>query len=91
MRYINEIILHCTATKEGIDFNATDIDRWHKERGFKKIGYHYVIRLDGTIEEGRPLEEMGAHATGHNAHSIGIVYVGGLDKKGKSKDTRTIQ
>lgn len=91
MRYINEIIIHCSATKEGLSFNANDIDRWHKQRGFKRIGYHYVILLDGTIQQGRELEAVGAHATGHNAHSIGICYIGGLDSKGKPKDTRTNQ
>ena len=89
MRKINEIIIHCSATKEGMDFNAKDIDRWHKQRGFKKIGYHYVIKLDGTVEKGRGLEEVGAHCTNHNRNSIGICYVGGLDKAGKPKDTRT--
>ena len=53
------------------------------------VGYHYVIRLDGTIEQGRPLEMIGAHCTGHNAHSIGICYIGGLDRSGNPKDTRT--
>ncbi len=85
-----EIILHCSATKEGEDFTAKDIDRWHKERGFKKIGYHFVIDLDGTLEKGRQLNERGAHCKGHN-DSIGICYIGGLDKDGKPKDTRTIE
>ena len=66
-----------------------DIDRRHKQRGFKMVGYHFIIRLDGTIEQGRPLEMIGAHCSGHNAHSIGICYIGGLDKSGKPKDTRT--
>lgn len=90
MRTINEIIVHCTATPEGKDFKAKDIDRWHKERGWEKIGYHYVIDLDGTIEKGRGENEVGAHCSGRNAHSIGVVYVGGLAKDGKTpKDTRT--
>lgn len=90
MRKINEIIIHCSATAEGKDFNASDIDRWHKQRGFKKIGYHYVIKLDGTIEKGRGEEEIGAHCTNHNRNSIGICYIGGLAKDGKTpKDTRT--
>lgn len=90
MRTINEIIVHCTATPEGKDFKAKDIDRWHRERGWKKIGYHYVIDLDGTIEKGRGENEVGAHCNGRNAHSIGVVYVGGLAKDGKTpKDTRT--
>ena len=84
-----EIILHCSATKENADFSISDIDRWHRERGFKKVGYHFVIRLDGTIEEGRKENEIGSHCKGHNNKSIGICYIGGLDKDGKPKDTRT--
>lgn len=91
MKTIDSIVIHCTATKEGQNFRAKDIDRWHKERGWKMIGYNYVIGLDGRIEEGRPLTMNGAHCKGWNDHSIGIVYVGGLDKNGKSKDTRTFQ
>lgn len=91
MRYINEIILHCSDTKEGISFNVNDIRRWHKAQGWKDVGYHYVICLDGTVEQGRALEEIGSHTKGHNAHSIGICYIGGLDKNGKPKDTRTTQ
>ena len=90
MRLINEIIIHCSATKAGQDFDVKDIDRWHKERGWKGVGYHYVIKLDGTIQEGRPLDQAGAHCTGHNKKSIGICYIGGLDKSGKPKDTRTV-
>ena len=90
MRLINEIIIHCSATKAGQDFDVNDIDRWHKERGWKGVGYHYVIKLDGTIQEGRPLDQIGAHCTGHNKKSIGICYIGGLDKSGKPKDTRTV-
>ena len=89
MRLINEIILHCTATKEGINYNVSDVDKWHKARGFKGIGYHYLILLDGTVMPGRPVNEIGAHTLGHNQNSIGICYVGGLDKNGKAKDTRT--
>ena len=89
MRQITEIILHCSATPEGKNFKAADIDRWHKAKGWKCIGYNYVIDLDGTIEEGRPLEMTGAHTIGHNKNSIGICYIGGLDNNGKAKDTRT--
>lgn len=86
---VKEIILHCSATKEGADFKAKDIDKWHKQQGWKKIGYHYVIDLDGTLEVGRELFENGAHCIGHNDKAIGICYIGGLDKEGKPKDTRT--
>lgn len=93
---IDAIVIHCSATREGQDVRATDIDKWHKERGFAMIGYNYVIDLDGTIEVGRPLSRDGAHCNTsgvsgrpYNKHSIGICYVGGLDKKGNAKDTRT--
>ena len=90
MRIINEIIVHCAATREGRDFTVEDITRWHKARGFATIGYHYVIYRDGSIHEGRPLEQIGAHCVGHNKHSIGICYIGGCASDGKTpKDTRT--
>jgi N-acetylmuramoyl-L-alanine amidase len=89
MRNINLIIIHCSATKEGQNFHLKDIDRWHRERGYKKVGYHYVIDLDGTVEKGRDESEIGAHCQGKNKNSIGICYVGGLDINGKPKDTRT--
>jgi N-acetylmuramoyl-L-alanine amidase len=89
MRRIDKIILHCSATPEGKHFTVADIDRWHRERGWKGIGYHYVIYLDGSIHKGRPEEIIGAHCSGQNAYSIGICYIGGLDAFGKAKDTRT--
>lgn len=78
MRKINEIIIHCSATAEGKDFTVQDITRWHKQRGFKTIGYHYVIYRNGTVATGRDIAEIGAHCKGHNANSIGICYIGGL-------------
>lgn len=89
MRNIDTIIVHCSATKAGKDFTAADIDRWHRERGFNGIGYHYVIRLDGKIEKGREVALIGAHCKGWNERSIGICYVGGLDEGGQPADTRT--
>lgn len=89
MRAINEIIIHCTATKEGEDYTAADIRQWHKAQGYDDIGYHYVIRIDGSVEVGRNIETIGAHCRGCNANSIGIVYVGGIDHNGEPKDTRT--
>tara|TARA_R110000822_G_scaffold69985_5_gene169566 strand:- start:1654 stop:2100 length:447 start_codon:yes stop_codon:yes gene_type:complete len=90
MRKIDEIIVHCSATREGQDINAKTIRQWHLDRGWKDIGYHYVILLDGTIEKGREDKNEGAHTLGHNHSSIGICYSGGLDKDGKTpKDTRT--
>ena len=93
---IDSIVVHCSATREGQDVRAADIDKWHKERGFSMIGYHFVVDLDGKVEKGRPLTMNGAHCNTsgvsgkpYNSHSIGICYIGGLDKKGKAKDTRT--
>lgn len=88
-RKVTDIVIHCSDTIEGKNFYAHDIDIWHKQRGFRKIGYHFVVDLDGTIELGRPLGEVGAHVTGHNSESIGICYIGGLDQNKKAKDTRT--
>ena len=96
MKNIDSIVIHCSATRAGQDVRAADIDKWHKERGFKMIGYNYVIDLDGTVEIGRPLTMDGAHCNTsgtsgkpYNKHSIGICYVGGLDEKGDPADTRT--
>lgn len=90
MRKITQIVIHCSATPEGKAFTAADIDRWHRERGFNRIGYHFVVGLDGSIQTGRDIADVGAHVAGHNANSIGIVYIGGLAKDGKTpKDTRT--
>ena len=89
MRNIDSIIVHCSATKAGQDFTATDIDRWHRERGFNGIGYHYVVRLDGKLEKGRDVSLAGAHCRGWNERSVGICYIGGLDANGRPADTRT--
>ena len=93
MRTIKKIILHCTATREGEDFSVSDIRKWHTDppRNWSDVGYHFIIRNDenGTIERGRPIERAGAHVKGQNADSVGIAYVGGVDKDLKAKDTMT--
>lgn len=89
MRKISEIIIHCSATIEGRDYTVAEIELWHRQRGFSGIGYHYVIYRDGSIHAGRYLELAGAHCQGHNAHSIGICYIGGLSEECLPKDTRT--
>lgn len=90
-RTITEIIVHCTATPEGKDYTVEDIRKWHKERGWSDIGYHYVIDRKGHILPGRDVDTIGAHCEGHNAHSIGVVYIGGVSAlNGKPKDTRTL-
>lgn len=81
MRKINEIILHCSDSDKKYNFTAKHLNDWHKVRGFDCIGYHFVIDLDGKLENcnsfGRPISKIGAHCKNHNAHSIGICYVGG--------------
>lgn len=90
MRKINQIIIHCSDTIEGKNFTVDDIRRWHKARGWTDIGYHYVVYLDGSIHKGRNEEVVGAHCEGHNAHSIGVCYIGGKEAGTfRAKDTRT--
>ena len=88
-RPMHTIVVHCSATKEGKSYTPADIKKWHLARGFKDIGYHFVVMLDGTIELGRPLNQVGAHVANANTGTIGICYIGGLDSNGKPKDTRT--
>lgn len=96
MRKIEKIILHCSATPEGKDYTVDDIRRWHTNpvsrggRGWSDIGYHYVVYRDGSVHAGRPESKTGAHCAGHNRHSIGVCYIGGLAHDSKTpKDTRT--
>lgn len=72
------MVIHCSATPPGMDIGAKEIDRWHRAKGYFRIGYHFVIRRDGTIEHGRELNAVGAHTLGYNEKSIGICLVGGV-------------
>ena len=90
MRPINKVLIHCSATPEGRDVKTKEIKKWHLSNGWSDIGYHYVIELDGKVVEGRPVELVGAHCVGQNKFSIGVCYVGGMNKSmSKPKDTRT--
>ncbi len=81
MRNINEIILHCSATPAGMDIGAKEIRDWHVNGNhWCDIGYHWVIRRDGTVEKGRPENQVGAHCLNHNANSIGVCMIGGTKK-----------
>lgn len=91
MRQITALVVHCSATPAGKPFRAADIDRWHREKGWDGIGYHFVIPLDGSIEQGRPLDEPGAHVEGHNKTTIGICLIGGVDAFGKPAETFNIE
>jgi N-acetylmuramoyl-L-alanine amidase len=83
MREIKYIVIHCTATKPSQDIGVSEIDEWHKARGWKGVGYHFVVRRDGTVERGRMVEEIGAHAHGYNLESVGVAMVGGVNDEGK--------
>ncbi len=93
MRKIDKIIVHCSATRKGKHFDVEEIRRWHVEgRGWKDIGYHYLIYIDGSIHKGRELNVQGAHVRGENKNSVGICYIGGMDKEGfLPEDTRTTE
>ncbi|PZU82901.1 MAG: hypothetical protein DI527_24570 [Chelatococcus sp.] len=89
-RRIAEIIFHCTATPEGRDVSVETIRDWHVGKGWKDIGYHWIVGLDGVPRPGRPEAQVGAHCEGHNSGTLGVVYVGGVATDGKTaKDTRT--
>ena len=76
-RTIKKLIVHCSASPDSMDVGTKEIRDWHVNgNGWSDIGYHWVIRRDGTIEAGRPEEKSGAHVKGHNSDSIGIVWVG---------------
>jgi hypothetical protein len=83
------IAVHCAATPPTMDVGRAEIDRWHRALGWLMIGYHFVIRRDGRVETGRPLEAIGSHVQGYNSNSVGICLVGGVDAKGKSEDNFT--
>ena len=71
------IVIHCTQTPPGMDVDVDKVTQWHKDRGFDTIGYHYLIKRDGTLQEGRQQDEVGAHAVAVNGTSIGVALVGG--------------
>ena len=87
------MIIHCSAVRPDQTSSAAQIDTWHRKDNHWKfgIGYHYVIRRNGSIEPGRPEYMVGAHCLNHNAHSIGVCYEGGYDARGQPADTRTAE
>ena len=92
MRKIDKIIVHCSATREGVEYSVETIRGWHKMRGWSDIGYHYLVHLDGSISYGRDISKIGSHVKGQNTGSIGVCYVGGVETDGETpKDTRTLE
>lgn len=77
------IFVHCSATKPSMDVGVREISQWHRELGWLAVGYHFIIRRDGTIEEGRPVDVVGSHVKDWNSKSVGVCLVGGIDDKGK--------
>ncbi len=89
MRPVNLIVIHCTATPEGVAYTPGRLEADHRARGFQCTGYHYYVRRSGEVVQTRPLGMIGAHVKGHNRHSIAISYEGGVDAEGQPADTRT--
>lgn len=90
MRDIDYIVIHCAATKPSMDVPIERVKKWHLDRGWSDIGYHYYITRDGEIHKGRKLSTIGAHVRGYNSKSIGICYEGGINESGEPEDNRTI-
>lgn len=89
-RWVNEIIIHCSATKPNMDIGAEWIKNIHvNENKWADIGYHFVIRRNGIIEKGRDLNVIGAHVVGHNTGTIGVCLIGGLSENNKSENNFT--
>lgn len=82
MRSIDTLIIHCSYTPPSMDIGVDEIREWHLRKRWSDIGYHFVIRRDGAVETGRPIDVIGAHAKGHNEGSIGICLVGGMNDNG---------
>ena len=89
-REIDLIVVHCADTYKRMLVGVKEITRWHLDRGWSDCGYHYVIKLDGEVQLGRPEQKIGAHVKGKNRSSVGVCYIGGMDKNMENwLDTRT--
>lgn len=86
IKAVDYLVVHCSATPSTMDIGAEEIRRWHRQKGWLDIGYHYVIRRDGTVETGRPETRPGAHARGYNERSLGVCLVGGVEADGKTPE-----
>ena len=83
------LIIHCAATKPSMDIGLTEIRKWHLDRGWRDVGYHYIIRRNGEVELGRRIDDMGAHASGYNHKSIGACLIGGMADDNSAEDNFT--
>lgn len=83
------IVIHCSATKPSMDIGVRDIRLWHKQQGWLDVGYNFVIKRDGTLENGRPQDAVGSHAKGYNSNGVGVCLVGGVDNNMKPENNFT--
>ncbi|MEZ8943693.1 N-acetylmuramoyl-L-alanine amidase [Vibrio sp. 10N.247.311.12] len=84
------ITVHCSATPPQQDVGVAEIRQWHKKRGWRDVGYHFVIRRNGDVQLGRPLSQTGAHVKGHNKGNIGVCLVGGCNAELQPEDNFTL-
>lgn len=77
---VTHIVMHYSATYSDQDIGVAEIDEWHRARGWKGCGYHWVIRRDGRVEAGRPEGVIGAHVVKRNRGTIGVCVVGGVER-----------
>jgi N-acetylmuramoyl-L-alanine amidase len=75
------IAVHCSATRPSMDIGVNDLRKWHKSQGWEDVGYHWIIRRNGALEEGRAEEMIGSHVKGYNAVSVGVCLVGGVEQE----------
>ena len=87
LKAVDYIVIHCSATKEDQNFDVEDIRRWHRQRGWMDVGYHFVIKRDGEVQTGRPHDVPGAHARGFNHVSLGVCLIGGVESDGKTPES----
>lgn len=85
------IAIHCSATPTTMNIGVKEVRQWHRAKGWIDVGYHFIIRRDGTVELGRPVDTVGAHVEGYNPTSIGICLIGGVDKNNKAEDNFTAE
>ena len=83
---VRHIVIHCSYTPPSMDIGVVEIRVWHHQNGWRDLGYHHVIRRDGTVEPGRPEDQHGAHVRGHNGTSLGVCLVGGMAQADKRPD-----
>lgn len=86
MTDVRYLVVHCSATPPDMDIGAKEIDLWHRQRGFFQIGYHVIVRRDGSVEFGRKLDQPGAHEPRVNDRSLAICLVGGVARHDKNRD-----